>query len=264
MDFDFLGFADSLARWIHVVAGILWIGLLYFFNWVNSAFAPTMDGDTKKKVIPELLPRTLFWFRWGAAFTWVFGVILMILIFYREPTVMFGAEAGEWSTIGVILVAFTFLSVFGYDILWKKVLKDPKVGFWAGLVLASAVTIAFSKLGKFESRAQMIHLGAMFGTFMAFNVWFRIWPAQQKIITAIKNGEKPDGDLAALAGSRSKHNTYMSVPLVFTMVNYHHQSWAATASDRWGGTDTILPLVILVGWVVTYLLYEKAKTVKGF
>ena len=69
-------------RWIHVVAGVLWIGLLYFFNWVNSAFAPTMDAETKKKVVPELLPRALFWFRWGAAYTWIFGVLLLFMMYY--------------------------------------------------------------------------------------------------------------------------------------------------------------------------------------
>ena len=57
-------------KWLHVIAGIMWIGLLYFFNFVNTAFAPTMDGDTKKKVVPELMPRTLYWFRMGAAWTW--------------------------------------------------------------------------------------------------------------------------------------------------------------------------------------------------
>ena len=75
-------------------------------------------------------------------------------------------------------------------------------------------------------RSFNIHLGAMFGTIMAFNVWFRIWPAQQKIITAIKNGETPDGNLVALAGLRSKHNTYMSVPLIWTMINEHTSHFA--------------------------------------
>ena len=63
---DMQPYLDGIFRWVHIVAGITWIGLLYFFNWVNSAFAPTLDADSKKKVLPELLPRTLFWFRWGA------------------------------------------------------------------------------------------------------------------------------------------------------------------------------------------------------
>ena len=74
---------SALSRWIHVLAGIVWIGLLYFFNFVNGPFQGTQDGDTKKKVIPELLPRALFWFRWGAAWTWVTGVLLLLLVFYH-------------------------------------------------------------------------------------------------------------------------------------------------------------------------------------
>ena len=54
-------------KWLHIIAGITWIGLLYFFNFINGHVAGTMDGDIKKKVIPELMPRALYWFRWGAA-----------------------------------------------------------------------------------------------------------------------------------------------------------------------------------------------------
>ena len=74
---------EALFRWIHVVAGIMWIGHLYFFNFVNVPFQGTMDGETKKKVNPELLPRALFWFRWGAAWTWVSGILLLALVFYH-------------------------------------------------------------------------------------------------------------------------------------------------------------------------------------
>ncbi|MET0555683.1 MAG: urate hydroxylase PuuD, partial [Vicinamibacteria bacterium] len=47
---------NALFRWLHILAGIIWIGMLFFFNWVNGPFAATMDGDTKKKVVPELMP----------------------------------------------------------------------------------------------------------------------------------------------------------------------------------------------------------------
>ena len=69
-------------KWLHVIAGIMWIGLLYFFNFINTSFAPTMDGDTKKKVVPELMPRTLYWFRWGAAYTWITGIVLLYVIYW--------------------------------------------------------------------------------------------------------------------------------------------------------------------------------------
>ena len=69
-------------KWLHVIAGIMWIGLLYFFNFVNTAFAPTMDGETKQKVVPELMPRTLYFFRMGAAWTWGTGIVLLYVIYW--------------------------------------------------------------------------------------------------------------------------------------------------------------------------------------
>ena len=60
-------------RWLHFIFGITWIGLLYFFNFVNGPFAKTMDAETKKKVVPQLMPRALWWFRWGAMITFLSG-----------------------------------------------------------------------------------------------------------------------------------------------------------------------------------------------
>src|SRR5437762_12062359 len=96
-----MSFLEGIFRWIHVVAGVLWIGLLYFFNWVNSAFAPTMDAETKKKVVPELMPRALFWFRWGAAFTWVTGLLLLLLVYYHGGLAF--SLGNDWS-IGALLI----------------------------------------------------------------------------------------------------------------------------------------------------------------
>src|SRR6476646_7652004 len=75
-------YSEFLFRWIHVVAGIAWIGHLYFFNFVNAQLAKTYDADSKKKVVPELMPRALYWFRWGAAYTWVSGLILAAFSYY--------------------------------------------------------------------------------------------------------------------------------------------------------------------------------------
>ena len=99
---------NAVFRWLHILAGIIWIGMLYFFNWVNGPFAATMDGDTKKKVVPELMPRALFWFRWGAAWTWVTGVLLLLLVFYHGG-IMFDGDAG-WSAGAIVMVAFVFLA----------------------------------------------------------------------------------------------------------------------------------------------------------
>lgn len=246
---------ESLLRWMHVVAGILWIGLLYFFNWVNSAFAPTMDGETKKKVVPELLPRALFWFRWGAAWTWVTGVLLIALVFYHGR-LTFEADT-SWGMPVYVMIAITFFGVFVYDALMKSVGKsNMAAAVGIGFVLIAGFVWAMGNWAGFSYRGYNIHVGAMFGTIMAYNVWYRIWPAQQKIITAIKNGQAPDGGLVALAGMRSKHNTYMSLPLVWMMVNLH-TTWA---SSHWW----YLMIVIAFGWWVGSMLFRKAPKVSGF
>jgi uncharacterized membrane protein len=116
--------------------------------------------------------------------------------------------------------------------------------------------LLFEYVGGFSVRGYAIHLGATFGTIMAFNVWFRIWPAQQKIITAIKEGSAPDAALVGMAGLRSRHNTYMSVPLVFLMLSQHSLGWATN--------PIMLTIIVLVGWGLVYHLYDRAPKVKGF
>jgi uncharacterized membrane protein len=254
---------NALFRWIHILAGIVWIGFLYFFNFVNGPFQGTIDGETKKKVNPELLPRALFFFRWGAAWTWVTGLLLLLLVFYHgrlalEPEV-------SWGPVPMVLIALVFAAPFIYDALHKSPLgKDPKTFGAVGFVLAAVYLCTLNWAG-FTYRAQNIHLAGLFGTIMAFNVWYRIWPAQQKIITAVKAGTAPDGALVALAGARSRHNTYMSVPLVWGMMNQH--------TTYFSGGNLGIPkslafltylVIILIGWHLVFHLYKTAGKVKGF
>ncbi len=245
---------ESLFRWIHVVAGVLWIGLLYFFNWVNANVMPKLDGETKKKLVPELMPRALYWFRWGAAFTWVTGLVLLLYLFYHSKLALQDPDAGfgigAWLMLVLVLVA-----PFIYDPLAKGPLKDPQTMFGAGVVLATVLLFVFQIVGGFGYRGYSIHLGALFGTIMAYNVWFRIWPSQREIITATKNGTPPNADVVALAGLRSKHNTYMSVPLIFMMIAQH---------ATWATSPITLGVIVLVGWALVYHIYDRATKVQGF
>lgn len=93
---------------------------------------------------------------------------------------------------------------------------------------------------------------------MAFNVWFRIWPAQQQIIQAIKQGQPADPGLVALVGQRSRHNTYMSVPLLMMMVSQHAVGWISFANP------ITITLVVFAGWMLVYHLYDRAGRLKGF
>ena len=252
---DWMNLLESLFRWFHVLAGIIWIGLLWFFNWVNANFAATMDAETKKKVVPELMPRALFWFRWGAALTWVTGVLLLLLVYYHTKLVLDDPFRG-FNAMTFVMIALVFVAPFIYDPLVKGPLKDPQTVFFAGVILAFVVLLLMQWAG-FSYRGYAIHLGTMFGTIMAFNVWFRIWPSQQQIITATKNGTAPDPAVVALAGTRSKHNTFMSVPLVFMMIS-QHATWASGWGPLW------LTVIVLVGFGLTQHVFGAAKNVKGF
>ena len=262
-------YLHPIFKWLHIFAGVMWIGLLYFFNFINGVFAGTMDADTKKKVVPELLPRALFWFRWGAAWTWITGLVLLYVIFWHGSLAMGESEGNYMFENGVnvsmwshLMIAFTFLAVFLYDLLYKSPLaKNTRVITIISFLLIAGTEYLMIHCGQFSYRAFNIHIGAMFGTMMAFNVWFRIWPAQQKIITAIKNGDAPDSNLIALAGLRSKHNTYMSVPLFWTMINEHTVIFSGKLFNING---LVLLVIIALGWHIVFQCYKKASKVQGF
>jgi uncharacterized membrane protein len=118
-----------VVRWIHFLAGITWIGMLYFFNLVNLNFQKALDPDTKKKVNPELLLRSLFWFRWGAMFTVLAGIFIIVWKYFYLGTGMTGpaglmsTPGGQWISFGGLLGLIMFFNVWA--IIWpaqKKIL----------------------------------------------------------------------------------------------------------------------------------------------
>jgi uncharacterized membrane protein len=259
-------YAELVLRWIHIVAGVIWIGHLYFFNFVNASFAPTMDGDTKKKVVPQLMPRALFWFRWGAAWTFLTGVFLAFLVYYHGYG---GSNLVDMATRAEKVGAMDWLPAFlglivgflVYDLLFKALAKQHNVAVVAWAVLALAFAWLCKETLHYSTRAVFIHQGALFGTTMMMNVWMRIWPAQRRIITATKNGQAPDPADPALAGLRSKHNTYMSVPLLLYMLLGAHSELLGNAINDY---YIVIPVILVVGFGITWALYGKAKKVPGF
>ena len=163
------------------------------------------------------MPRALYWFRWGAAFTWVTGVLLLLLVYYHGGSCSIADRQLGPRRRSSLIVARLRRALH---------LRPARQDGAEGSARSASAPASSSRpscssilacVGGFGFRGYSIHLGAMFGTIMAFNVWFRIWPAQQQIITATKNGHAAGRRRwSALAGLRSKHNTYMSVPLIFT------------------------------------------------
>jgi uncharacterized membrane protein len=255
---------DSIFRWLHVFAGIAWIGHLYFFNWVNGPLQAKLDAAAKKAVVPELMPRALFWFRWGAAWTWITGVLLLLLVYYHGQQAL--AAGASWSAGAIVMILVTFIAPFIYDALWKSgAASNVRTGVIISFILLAVIIALFVHFANFSYRGTLIHTGALFGTIMAFNVWYRIWPAQQKIIRAVKNGEAPDAGLVKIAGLRSRHNTYMSVPLVWTMIGQHTTYFAGGNLGIPSRYFWIFLLVIIaVGWHIVFQCYKKAGKVQGF
>jgi uncharacterized membrane protein len=152
-----------------------------------------------------------------------------------------------------------FIAPFVYDAICKSPLgKSNQTLAILGLIAVFGLMWAGTRWAHFTYRASLIHVGAIFGTMMAFNVWFRIWPLQKKIIAAVKAGQAPDASWPAVAGARSKHNTYMSVPLVFAMLNMHMSGFAV------GPTGVSTVVITAVGWLLVQWIYKKSTTVKGF
>ncbi|HKQ97586.1 MAG TPA: urate hydroxylase PuuD [Candidatus Polarisedimenticolia bacterium] len=243
---------NLIFRWVHVVAGVMWIGHLYFFNFVNAQLAKTYDADSKRKVIPELMPRALYWFRMGAAFTWITGFLLLGMVYYMGGALLDATSTmstGVGAAIGTVSLFVGFLL---YDQVWKSPLaKQANVAAVVSLVLLAAMSWGLSRV--FSTRAVFIHLGAILGTIMMGNVWMRIWPSQRKIIAAIKGGQAPDAAIVALAGLRSRHNTFMSVPLIFFMVSNHYPTVYAMPF-AW----LVAIAFVVVGFAGTIWLYKQS------
>jgi len=260
-----MGGLEAIFRWMHIFAGIIWIGHLYFFNWVNGPLQAKLDGPTKKAVVPELMPRALYWFRWGAAYTWITGILLLAMVYYHGKAVLNDPEAG-WTAGTVVMILATFLAVFVYDALWKSGLANNlRAAVIVSFILVSVMVALYVYFGGFSQRGMLIHAGALFGSTMAFNVWFRIWPSQQQIIRAVKAGTAPDAGLVKLAGLRSRHNTYMSVPLLWAMMGQHTSYFfggnLGIPSDLYW---IVWLIIIIVGWHIVFQCYKKAAKVQGF
>ena len=142
--------------------------------------------------------------------------------------------------------------------------KNPKVFGTVGFVLL-AIVVCLMHYAGFTYRAYNIHLASLLGTIVAYNVWFKIWPAQQKIIRAVKEGTAPDGALVSMAGTRSRHNVYMSVALFWGMLNTHTTYFSG---GNLGISESyayvVYLVVILLAWHIVWQLYRRAGKVKGF
>ena len=219
---------EMLLRWGHFFAGITWIGLLYYFNFINGALMKALDGPTKGKVIPQLMPRVLWWFRYGALLTILAGWAYYIVILHTIP--------GTWMIFGrwVLIVIVTFAVIFGIQRPVWGAGKGWLLAALVALIVAVMAIIMLKTAGDTEgfansNRALSISIGGGLGTIMFLNVWGIIWPHQKRLIAwTADNAEKGTAvpaEAAALtrrAFLSSRMNTWLSIPMLFFMAAASH------------------------------------------
>lgn len=237
-----LEWASLLIRWTHVICGICWIGSSFYFIALdaglqsNPRLDPKVKGEAwqvhgggfyniqKFSVAPDFLPEHLTWFKWEAYATWVFGLALLILIYYfnaslylLDPTVMTLTPGVAVAIAGGSLV----LGWVVYDTLCRSWfgLTTSRLAL-SGFVLLVAATYGYTHV--FSGQGAFIQVGALVGTIMAANVAMIIIPNQRKTVACLLKGEEPNPIWGAQAKQRSVHNNYTTLPVLFTMLSSHY------------------------------------------
>ncbi len=245
-----------LARWLHVMAGIVWIGTSFYFvaldNHLRDDESWEIHGGGFYRVqkyvpAPPRLPDVLHWFKWEAYTTWLSGFALFVVLYYLDadtrlvdPAV---ADLSDGQAIGVSLAGIV-LAWFVYDVLCRTVGRRSQVALaivGTGLV-ALAAWIAGELLAP---RAAYLQVGVMLGTIMVANVLLVIIPAHRKLVSAMEEKRVPDAAPLLEAKNRSVHNNYLTLPVLFTMLAGHF-AFVFGADQAW--------LVFVVIAVLTALI----------
>jgi uncharacterized membrane protein len=261
---------NLILRWTHVFVAILWIGQTYYFTKLDLRLteaekSPRADGApaqvwmvhsggffiAEKQRAPKLLPTKLHWFRWEAAMTWISGFLLLGFLYYSGGLLLddgvsnISMGAGVAIGLGTLVVGFAL-----YDLIWISPLgRSPVVGGTICYILLMGVAYGLCHL--LSGRAAYIHVGALLGTIMTANVWMRILPASRKMLRAAQQGQAPDMTLGERAKGRTRHNTYMTLPVIFLMISNHFPVATYGQTYNW----VILSALVLVGGTAARFIY---------
>ena len=261
MEAYLLDWLTLIARWAHIVVGIAWIGASFYFIWLDNhleqAKDPTFAGELytihgggfyraqKYRLAPGELPQTLHWFKWEAYWTWLTGFALLVLVYYFNPELYLidpqVLKLSPGAAIGIGLGSLVAGLVI-YEGLCRSPLGDTTLALALLLVLGLA---AWGLTQVFSGRGAFLHFGAILGTIMAGNVAHVIIPGQRELVRAKAEGRLPDEKYSARGKQRSVHNTYFTLPVIFTMISGHH---AVIFSGRWNWL--VLILLALAGALV--------------
>jgi len=246
-----LDWLELTVRWIHVIAGVAWIGASFYFNWLNDQLTepetaePHLEGELwsvhggafyramKYRSVPTATLSRLHWFKWEAYLTWMSGFGLLVLIYYlgAELYLLDPGVAALSPLLGVGIALGTLLvGWIGYDWLCRSPVA-ARSGIFAVLGLVLLGTVSYALFQVFSARGAYIHVGALLGTIMAANVFFVIIPAHVELVRAVEEDREPDPAVGARAAERSRHNNYFTLPVLFVMISAHYPF---TYGHPWG------------------------------
>jgi uncharacterized membrane protein len=280
MDAHLIEFLSLLLRWLHVIAGIAWVGSSFYFIWLDNSLEPPPPGsDAAKKgvagelwavhgggfynpqkyaVAPAALPEKLHWFKWEAYTTWLSGTALLVLVYWLKAGTMMVDPNVRVLSAGTAVhlgLASMLVSWFAYDLFCRSPLgrHDGLLGLTVFVLLSA---LAYGLSHTLGGRAAFIHVGTAIGTIMAANVFFIIIPGQRRMVAAMKAGQAPDPRDGQRAKQRSVHNNYFTLPVIFIMVSNHY---ASTYSHKYNWV--VLLLIAAAGVSIRHFFNRKHKGV---
>lgn len=232
---------DLSFRWVHVIAGIMWIGNSLLFNWLDRNLRPSaratseVYGDIwllhsgafyfveKTSLAGQAMPRPLHWFKWQAYTTWLSGAALLVVVYYAGGRALLTdparADITPAAATGIAISAIV-AGWLVYDVLWRFV--APRSATAAGVAsIVALVLIVYILTSLLSGRAAFLHVGALLATIMAGNVAMTIMPSQRVLVAWVTAGRPPDPALAIAAKTRSIHNNYLTFPVIVLMVSNH-------------------------------------------
>jgi uncharacterized membrane protein len=263
---------SSILRWLHVIAGIAWIGSSFYFIHLDLSLKPRpglpagVKGDEwqvhgggfyhmmKYLVAPAQMPDSLTWFKWEAYTTWLSGFALLVVVYYLGADIfLIDKSVLELTAAQAAGVAFVSLVIswLVYEALCRSPLGHHEaalalVGYVYLVALTYAFTHVFSGLGAFTQ------IGALIGTIMVANVFVIIIPYQKKTVAALIAGKEPDPAWGELGKQRSVHNNYLTLPVVFLMLSNHYPLMFATKYN-W----VIVAIVLAIGPVIRHFFNSR-------
>lgn len=266
-----------LLRWLHVITGIAWIGSSFYFMHLDAALKPVPDipqgkgGATwevhgggfyeVKKYLeaPAHLPAEMIWHKWQSYATWISGFFLLVWIYYLHAQLyLIDPAVRDLSPFAAAAIGIASLAIgwLVYDGLCRSALARSEMTL-AAIGLLFIMGMAWFYQQVFSGRGALIHTGALMATMMSGNVFLIIIPGQKKIIASLTAGQVPDPALGKRAKTRSTHNNYLTLPVLFLMLSNHYPMTYSTPY-AW----VIVGLVLVAGALVRHF-YNLRHAGKG-